>query len=262
VSYCHCGAKFSYDNAKKIPAPAEWQARNAWLCLACNKISHAVQEAVAVVRGPQDARALLHANTKADGQHILTWAVGDQNSKDRQQVQTVEFFPWPRRHPLSETEPLIHLTWQLLMTKVGVILAEPAGSDWTREEQAAQTEAKNQARGIAEVLAIQMKPFMESADQVVKCAVKAYKDPEFEVPGLGAHLWDPQRNSDGTPRVAIGGPVKKAAPTKSKVFKTGKTLTDQEREGIKEALSSGLFTESDIATMFKVSLAQVKEAAS
>lgn len=257
MSYCRCGAKFSYDNAKKIPAPAEWQARNAWLCLACNKISHAVQEAVAVVRGPQDARALLHANTKADGQHVLTWAVGDQNSKDRQQVQTVEFFPWPRRHPMSETEPLIFKTWELLMSKMPHIMEDPAPMGGMFKE-----EAKQQARGIAEVLAIQMKPFMESADHVVRCAVKAYKDPEFEVPGLGAHLWDPQRNSDGSPRVAIGGPIKKAAPAKSKVFKTGKTLTDQEREGIKEALSSGLFTESDIATMFKVSLAQVKEAVS
>lgn len=167
---------------------------------------------------------------------------------------------------MTETEPLIYLTWELLMSKVQIIMDNGDGSVVVMARQA---EAKYQARGIAEVLAIQMKPFMESADHVVKCAVKKYKDPEFEVPGLGAHLWDPMMNPDGTPRISLSAPKPARSkpviktPSKPKVDNTStKKLSAEEAAGIKEAVSSGMFSKEDVAAMFKVSLTTVEEAIS
>ena len=215
-----------------------------------------------MVRGPQNARALLHASFEMNGQKLLTWSTGDQHSSNRTQVKTVEFFPWPRRHPMTSTEPLIFSTWALLMSKVAIILREPEGPGDNAIQAAKREQAKHQARGIAEVLAIQMQPFMESADHVVKCAVAKYRDENFEVPGLGEHLWDPMFNADGTPRTPIGS-SKKAAPKKAapKVNNAStKTLTAKEAEGIKEAVGSGMFTKEDVASMFDVSLATIEQA--
>lgn len=208
-----------------------------------------------MVRGPMQARALLHASAELNGQHLLTWSVGSQDSKERTLSQTVEFFPWNRRFPMTETEPLIFKTWELLMSKLPDIME-------VRDHET-HDRAKNEARGIAQVLAIQMTPFMESADHVVRCAVKKYKDPSFEVPGLGEHLWNPMFNPDGSTRTSIttSKPVKTKPAARPKVDnKSTKKLTEKEADGIREAVSSGLFSEEDVAAMFKVSLATVKEA--
>ncbi len=216
-----------------------------------------------VIRGPVNARQLFHAEIFPNGQHLLHWMVGDQNTSERTEFTTVEFFPWHRRFSMTETEPLIYLTWELLMSKVAIILRPVEGPGDNAIQQVDREVAQHQARGIAEVLAIQMKPFMESADHVVKCAVKKYKDWQFEVPGLGAHLWNPMTNPDGTPRVALSTP--KPAKTKPvarpKVDNTStKKLTTEEAEGIKAAVDSGMFSKEDVAAMFKVSIATVEEA--
>ena len=226
---------------------------------ACGGFHHVKQEAQPVVRGPVNARALVHAEVLRNGQHLLTWSCGPQDGDERTHVTTVEFFPWPRRFPMTETEPLIHLTWKLLMSKVEIIndssVMEPT-----------RTVAQNQARGIAEVLAIQMKPFLESADDVVRAAVQFYKDPYYVVPGLGEHLWNPRYNPDGSERVPLAAPRKapearpKAAPKPRVDNKSTVKLTDKEREGVKEAVSSGMFSKEDVASMFKVSLAEIESA--
>jgi hypothetical protein len=168
---------------------------------------------------------------------------------------------------MTEREPLIYLTWELLMSKVKVILAEPNGPSDNAIEADARERARYEARGIAEVLALQMKPFMESADHVVKCAVKAHKDPEFDVPGLAKFLWDPMHNADGSLRTPVAAPKssrpKPAARPKPKPAvdnKSTRKLSPEEAEGIKDAVSSGMFTKEDVASMFKVSLATVEEA--
>lgn len=171
---------------------------------------------------------------------------------------------------MTERKPLIYLTWELLMSKMPLIMDTSAQVDpWTgaMESIRAKEQAKHEARGIAEVLAIQMKPFMESADHVVRCAVKAYKDPDFEVPGLAKFLWDPMHNADGSLRTPVAAPKssrpKPAARPKPKPAvdnKSTRKLSPEEAEGIKDAVSSGMFSKEDVASMFKVSLATVEEA--
>lgn len=268
---CHC-RKFDLATAIIKPAPHSYQEyvneKLGYYCANCQGFHHVKQGEVAVVRGPVNARALLHAEVKKNGQQVITWSVGDQGSKERTQVDTVEFFPWPRRFPMTETEPLIHLTWKLLMSKVEIILDDTRNFDM-ETVRATVDRAKHEARGIAEVLAIQMKPFFESADDVVRAAVKYHKDPWYNVPGLGEHLWDPTKNPDGSDRVPISTP--RSAPragvakkrTAPKVDNTStKKLTDKEREGIKEAVSSGMFTKEDVAAMFEVSMAEIEAAVS
>lgn len=169
---------------------------------------------------------------------------------------------------MTETEPMIFKTWELLMSKVKVILAEPAGPSDNALEAEARERARYEARGIAEVLAILMKPFMESPDHVVKCAVRAYKDPSFEPPGLGLHLWDPMMNPDGTPRTSVAAPKQRTPATPKPAVKSKpkpdnsstKTLSAEEAEGIREAVSSGMFSKEEVAIMFKVSIPTVEAA--
>lgn len=252
---CYCGKKASFNAAHKEKAVPQLQAKEMWICDRCGGILSAVQELVPVVRGPVKARALLHAEGHANGQSLLTWQV------DAGKVDTVEYRTYHRRfyvHP----EPLIFQSWQLLMSKVDVILAEPAGPGDNAIQAEDRKRAQSEARGIAEVLALLMKPFMESPDHVVKCAVAKYHNPDTEVPGLGEHLWDPTRNPDGSLRIKVGQSVTKSKPAaRPRVDKTStKTLTVVEAAGIKEAVASGLFGKEEIASMFHVSLETVEEA--
>lgn len=230
-----------------------------WFCLQCEKFSHAVQEAVPVVRGPAGATNLSNAVAKPNGQHILTWNVGSQR------VQTVEFRTYRRRYAGVETEPLIFKLWELLQSKMPAIL-EAKPDPRKPDELNAVERDKGAARGIAEAIAILMQPFMTDADHVVKCAVKYYKDNSFEVPGLGLHMWDPLKNPDGSfrtplpdgPKSAskpVARPKKASAPPATKMLKD---LTPDEIEGIKTAVSSGMFSKEEIGPMFKVSVGTVE----
>jgi hypothetical protein len=212
-----------------------------------------------VVRGPENARAILHAVKKKNGQSVLTWATLDGP------VDTIEYITYPRKVRMSDEEPLVYKAWILLMSKVDVILRPPDGPGDNILQQQAREIAQHQARGIAEVLAILMDPFLGEPDAVVRAAVKKYKEPTYEVPGLGTFLWDPLFNADGSPRnpMPLKKAVAKAVPLKTKPKvdnKSTKKLTAEEALGIREAVGSGMFTEEDVASMFKVSIATVKEA--
>ena len=212
-----------------------------------------------MVRGPTGTRALLHANGLANGQTILTWQTA--NGK----TDTVEFKTYPRRF-FVHTEPLIFQTWELLMSKVKIILTEPENPIPNVLEAMARERAQSEARGIAEVLAILMKPFLSEPDEVVRAAVKSFREPDYQVPGLGVHLWDPTRNPDGSLRTPTAEPKIKTTPAmKPKPVpkvdnKSTRTLSPEEAAGIKEAVSSGMFSKEDVAAMFKVSMATVEKA--
>lgn len=267
MQVCHCGKQFSFKKAEPRPTPIDWNvsAKECWFCLQCQKFSHAVQEAVPVTRAPVGATALVNAVVNLNGQHVLTWIVG------RERVQTVEYRTYRRRYPGVETEPLIFKTWELLQSKMPLIMdKKPETDPWTGDTATvrAQERAKYEARGIAEVLAILMKPFMDDADHVVKCAVKYYKDNTFEVPGLALHLWDPLRNPDGSLRTQLpepkqtskpaARPKKQAASRTTAPTRKLADLTPEEIEGIKGAIGSGMFVANEVANMFKVSVGTVE----
>lgn len=247
---CHC-TNFSFDQARKVLAPDSWQAKEAWYCNRCEAIRHAAAEERRVVRGPADATALLHADARSTGIHELTWAT------PRGRVQTIEYHPYPRKIPMSHPEPLLFSLWELLQSKVDVIMqGEPDSWDpnLTIQYQGWMA-AKAQARGIAEALAILMKPFMESADDVVRHATRYYKDNTYEVPGLGLHLWDPLVNADGTPRTPIAQPAAQRVRTPIKMAsKPAKTLSPADTEFARQGFSAGMFSKEDLASMFKVSV--------
>lgn len=166
---------------------------------------------------------------------------------------------------MNSTEPLVFSVWSLLMSKVEVILRPAAGPGDNALEADARECARHQARGIAETLHILMDPFVSSADEIVVHAVAKFKDPDYEVPGLGEHLWDPHKNPDGSPRIPIAQPKKRTAaapkPARPKVDnKSTRQLTTEEAEGIKEAVNSGMFSKEEVASMFKVSMATVEAA--
>lgn len=246
---CHCGPKFT--KGHKAPAPADFQAKEVWICATCGNPSHAIQEVIRVVRGPADANALLHAVLKRDGASITTW------STPRGKVDIIEYITYPRKVAVEHTEPRIFTVWNLLMDKVSIILAEPKGAGDNALEAEIREQARKEARGIAEALHILMQPFMSSTDAVVKAAVKKYKEPDYEVPGLGTHLWDPLKNADGSWRTPVSEPKAKprAVPKKSKT-----KLDPGAVAGIKEALASGMFDKPTVAEMFKVSMETLEEA--
>jgi hypothetical protein len=251
MKICHCGFKFTEGHREPSPSEGGWQAREVWICGTCGNLSHAIQDPVAVVRGPSDSNALLHAVIGQDGSSITTW------STPRGKIETIEHITYPRKVTVEHIEPRVFTIWNLLMGKVEVILAEPKGAGDNALEAEVREQARKEARGLAEALHILMKPFMASTDAVVKAAVKKHKDPTFEVPGLGTHLWDPLKNADGSWRTPISAPKSKprAVPKSSK-----NKLDPDAVAGIKEALSSGMFDKPTVAEMFKVSMETLEEA--
>lgn len=267
-SVCHCGSQASMTDAVKDIAPPELKAKEVWIHQRCGGIICTVEEVHEVVRGPANTRALLHAAGYANGQSTLTWQVGDDK------VDTVEFHSYPRRF-VVQPEPLIFQCWQLLMTKVDVILAEPDGAGDNEVQAEARDVAKKEARGVAQTLGILMRPFMDppegstksSADTVVRHAIAKHKDPEYQVPGLGEHLWDPTKNPDGSLRIPISDSYAKTHKAKvapkagPKVnSKSTKQLSADEIEGIKAAIDSGAFDKKTCASMFGVSMDTLEKA--
>jgi hypothetical protein len=255
LSYCRCANKFTYENATKQPAPNGWQAKQVWVCGICNLINHAVQEEHPVVRGPANATALLHATGRSTGIHELTWAT------PAGQVTTIEYHTYPRTVPMSHPEPLLFSLWELLQSKMEVIMGpEP---DYWDPDQSLQAQAllaaKGQARGIAEALAILMKPFMENADAVVRAAVAYHKDPSYEVPGLAPYLWDPMYNPDGTLRTPVSSPPKAKPRAAIKAPKPKTSLSAADIAFMKQSLDAG-FSKEDLASMYKVSVSEVDAA--
>lgn len=201
-----------------------------------------------MVRGPKDATTLLNAYRAIDGRSILTWATPSGKK------QTVNTYPWPRRIDMSETESLLYLQWNHLMSKVEIIFGGPQPGLSDDENRGAVQRARYEARGIAEVLAMQMKPFVQSADDVVRHAVARHKNPDYEVPGLGEHLWDPMRNADGSLRIQLGG----AAPKSRAAAKPKSKLSDDQLKTLRQAVESGMFKPEDIAPVYGLTSSEVR----
>lgn len=205
------------------------------------------------MRGPKNATALLHADGRATGIHEIVWATPEG------QVTTIEYHPYPRNVNMSNPEPLLFSLWDLLQSKVQIVMGDEAGV----VAEARRAEAKYQARGIAEALAILMQPFVADADAVVRHAVKYYKDNSYPVPGLGAHLWNSMYNADGSLRTPIASePTKRTRTAIKAPPKPKATLSAADIEFAKAGLSSNMFTLADLASMFKVSEAEVQAAVS
>lgn len=211
-------------------------------------------------RAPRPFAAPLRAEGQRNGQWFNSWSTADGK------IQTVEYKTYDRKIPMTSDEPLIFSVWMLLMNKVAIILTEPVGP-FDNDLQAADRErARNEARGVAETLAILMDPFMNppegskrsAADTVVSHAVKRFKDPAHEVPGLADHLWDPSKNYDGSDRVEISSPKAKpiARPKPSQVVdnKSTKEPDADEIAGMKFGLDSGMFTKEQVCSTFGVSM--------
>lgn len=238
------------------PAPEDWQALRAYFCKKCGEISHAYSEKNVNSRSPREKASPLSAHGKANGQWIRRWATDDGI------IETVEFVTYPRKVPVEQEEPLIFAVWQHLQEKMEIALSKQV-DPWSNEELQKIKEAKNEARGIAEVLAILMAPFMGTADDVVRHAVKFYKDNSYEVPGLAAHLWNPLKNYDGSDVISFNPKTKPVARPKAKAAPKPKN-TNQLAEGdipkIKAGLEAGVMDEQGFADLFKVSLETLREA--
>jgi hypothetical protein len=229
------------------------QITEAWICARCKMAHHAVQKEHQNMRGPADATALLNADARGTGVHYLTWAT------PRGQETTVEYYTYPRTIPMTHPEPLLFSLWELLQSKVKIIVGDDRGDKTDDEIRMAMQQARYEGRGIAEALAILMKPFMQDADAVVRAAVAYYKDPTYQVNGLGTHLWDPMYNPDGTLRVKMNTEVTKRTRTPVKAAPpkpTAKKLSEADIAFCKA--SSEMFSVEDLAGMFKVSVAEVQ----
>ena len=239
------------------PAPEDWQALRAYYCTMCKHVSHAYSEKNVNSRSPREKASPLSAHGKANGQWIKRWSTADGI------IETVEFVTYPRKVPVEQEEPLIFATWTHLQTKVAAILREPNGPGDNSIEAEERNRAKYEARGIAEVLAILMAPFMGTADDVVRHAVKFYKDNTHEVPGLAAHLWNPLKNYDGSDVISFSPKSKPVARPKAKAAPKPKNTNELAPEAIpkiKGGLAAGVMDEQGFADLFNVSLETLRQA--
>lgn len=263
--YCTCGKQGNGYTVAMLDGEPQW---DLWVCANCLKPSQMVFRKLTNMYAPYGAKACLSVSGRRDGIFEIRWAMEDGTRKT-----TLEFHPYPRKMDMNAGDSLLRRTWELLDSKVDIILAEPEGPGDNALQAEARDRAKYEARGIAEALAIHMQPFLTSADAVVKEAVKRHKNrlagiTDYDTPGLSEHLWDPMRNWDGSERTKIAKPrskpaaaPKKTAPPKPKVdAKSTKTLSPEEADGIKEAVGSGMFGKEEVASMFGVSLETLEQA--
>lgn len=160
---------------------------------------------------------------------------------------------------MTSPEPKLYELWELLQSKLKIFMEYNPEDDMVKASD--REKAKNQARGIAEALAVLMSPFLDSADAVVRAAATYYKDNSYEVPGLGTHLWDPLYDSDGSLRT----PVASARPARPRPAvkmqpKPKAAMSPADIEFAKQGLESGMFSKEDLASMFKVSASDIEAA--
>jgi hypothetical protein len=183
----------------------------------------------------------------------------------RGKIKTMEYKPYPRRPKMpdqeADREPLLFQLWKLLDSKVYIILAEPVGVGDIALQAEMRKVAQNQARGLAEGIAIIMYPFMADSNAVVKAAIERHKGRQagvqVETPGLGEHMWDPNFNHDGSPRVQVARPRTERTAIKAPPKPPEKQLSDTEKETIRHMLKTKMMGPEELAKMFGVSVTTI-----
>lgn len=126
---------------------------------------------------------------------------------------------------------------------------------------------KGRARGVAWCIALCSGPYYEKADEVVREAVKRYQMKKGERPWepTPGYKWNPPPIESAAYRKAReesrGAPDPTATRAAAKK-KAEPKLTAEQIEGIKDAITSGMFDEKACADIFKVSVEQVRQAIS
>ena len=120
--------------------------------------------------------------------------------------------------------------------KLDACVAELSETHYDPEEKARM---KGVCRGMAEVLALFMKPHFTTADEIAGEAVKRYKakkngEHDYETPGIGGRRFTPPPGTSAAPRAVV--------PPKPK-----HKLGDKETQAIKFAMQSGMFKAADLA---------------
>lgn len=125
-------------------------------------------------------------------------------------------------------------------------------------------------RGLAFAILLMSTPYFDTADEVSREAMMRYKiaigEKEFKpTPGYKFNPPPVGTNAYNKSRVKVIDSPKKGATTRRVAAKTAqkqyipdKMLTPEEVESIREAVSSGMFELEDCASMFKVTVDQIK----
>ena len=161
---------------------------------------------------------------------------------------------------MSAGPTLLQRTWDLLDSKTEIIMMPRVGDENELSLQN-RAEARHQARGIAEVLALFMVPHFTTADEIVREAVRRYKakqagDTEYETAGLGSRAWEPPPGDTKykpVEQTATPAPRKRLGARKP----AEKQLTEAEKASIKQGLTFGI-TASQLADTFKVSVQTIE----
>lgn len=247
--YCTCGkqGKAGYTASKELDSD-EFNY-DLWVCANCLKPSRLIFENICAMLTPRNAISMLGAHGGADGIWTCVWSMPDGTRKT-----TMHYSPYPRIAPdmMDQGRGYLLQLWKLLDEKCQVIMKYDPLDNMIKAT--AREHAQHEARGLSEAISILMYQFYPTANDVVKESVRRFKaresDTEYESPGLAESLWDPKSRFRGTTFEKVP----------SANLKAGKALTPEEIQGIKDAVKSEMFTEADMASMFKVSVTQIREA--
>lgn len=248
---CKC-IGFQFKDARRLYDVPELDGQDAWVCNRCDGIHHHPQQfpefsRIAMKRQPIGATGFLSYHGKLSGVHELRFATKSGEQKIILAVQPYD--RRPRSMGINPNDILLE-TWKKLDQATAEIM-EPGDAIQLHEQRMM---GKAKARAIAEILAIMMPPFFETADDIVREAVQRFKNkdnPEYETPGLGVESlakYDPMP-------YANTAPVKSTPPAPAKVEIR---LGEKEQAGIKMALESGMFTAQQLAKSYGVSVAVIE----
>lgn len=230
---------------------------DTWVHYRCGLVPRYVFDRITKMRVPRNAKSLISVYSQTDGINVVKFVLEDGTF-----VECLYYHPYPFKDaPMSEQRDVLLKFWQDLDAAIDRVNQVCTNAI----EVADQNTARIQARTYCEMLAFLMHRFYEDGNSVGREAMARYHartaGVEHDTPGLAENLWDPATRFDGTPyskeseaKVRTGGRATKTAPKR-----TGKRIPDEAVDGVTQSLGSGMFTLTQIAGIYSMTEAEVKE---
>lgn len=212
-----------------------------------------------------------------NGTSAVRWTCPDCDDHRTDNIETVEFIQ--ARHVckgvnVDNTKTVILSCWEELDATIDLLMphveALKNAESATIGAQALVDGLKMKARGMAEIMAHWTVPHFRTADEVAKEAMVRYRarkaGEEHHTPGTvialaGADLaasYERQGVSDKPSAATIATIKRMAGEKKVPPAPVKITVSPKDQLTIKHGKSSGMFTEAELAMMYKISEAEVR----
>lgn len=202
------------------------------------------------MQAPVGAVALLKVHGRSDGMYEITYAMADSTRYTVLEYEERNMAPGPTL--IQQMWDEVDLQYNFFQEKKKIV--------GQNEKDLAFT--KGYLRGCVKMLSIFMRPHFNTPDDIVREVHRrwdhAQRGEEYETPGLGSLRYTPPPGTKQYTTGDVPGTTKQATKKSASSKKRVVNLSDEQKDGIKNALAAGMFSPEDLASMFKVPVETVK----